>query len=174
MSDRRYSRIYHEAVDDPKFAEVWDDDARLALWVRLLVMADQAWPASAVLPRSVKRRSLDALVACGLVDLSSGDRFRIHGMDPERARRSDAAAHAAQSRWHTDGNADSNAPRNAETMPNRKENRKEDKRVVRGENGALPRAKHDDLHEQRKAALEKAYPDYGLSTVEAFERSKRS
>ncbi len=117
--DRKYSRVYHEAVDDPKFRDVWDDDARLALWVRLLVMADEAWPASATLPRSTRRAALAALVACKLVDLTSGDHYRIHGLDAERNARRNAAAYAAGLRWHRNGTA----ARNAETMPSREEKR---------------------------------------------------
>jgi len=124
--DRKYSRVYHEAIDDPKFRDVWNDDARLALWVRLLVMADAAWPASATLPRSTKSRPLAALVACGLVDLSNGDQFRIHGLNTERQWRSDNASHAAQSRWHADRIAESSANGNAEVMPRREEKRREE------------------------------------------------
>lgn len=131
--DRKYSRVYHEAVDDPKFRDVWHDDARLALWVRLLVIADASWPMSATLPRSVRPSALAALVACGLIDLTNGDHYRIHGLDAERQVRSDAGAHAAQSRWHTSRNAEGNAVRiadgnadgNAETMPSKAEHRRD-------------------------------------------------
>jgi hypothetical protein len=127
--DRKYSRVYHEAVDDPKFRDIWDNDARLALWLRLLVTADQAWPASATLPRSTRRSPLASLVECGLVDLVNGDRYRIHGLDPERQGRSDAAAYAAQSKWNAIRNAqriaDSIADGNAETMPRLEEKRRD-------------------------------------------------
>ena len=130
QSDRRYSRVYHEALDDPKFLDVWDDDARLSLWVRLLVAADMAWPASATLPRSTRRSALASLVECGLVDLVSGDRYRIHGLDPERNARSNAARIAADVRWHKNGNA--------EVMPNKRREGKD----IQGSNGTVksPRA----------------------------------
>lgn len=123
--DRKYSRVYHEAVDDPKFRDVWGNDACLALWVRLLVMADEAWPASAALPRSTKRRALDVLVNVRLVLLHpDGDHYRIRGLDAERARRSQLAAHAAQSRWDADSNADGIADSTAVSMPRRDETSK--------------------------------------------------
>lgn len=134
MSDnRKYSRLYHEAVDDRKFRDVWGDDACLALWVRLLVAADASWPSSAAFPRSVKKRALGVLVAARLVDVHpDGDHYRIHGLDAERSRRSDAASYAADVRWHTNGNADSNADRiadgtagrNADLMPSKDETSK--------------------------------------------------
>ncbi len=92
MSDRApYSRIYHSIVDDPKFTAIYDDDRRLATWLRLLIVAEQAHPASAYIPEGTHRGALAALVDCGLVDIGTGRRFRIHGLDAERTRRSDAA-----------------------------------------------------------------------------------
>ena len=40
----RYARVYHDLMDDPKFATVYENDHRFALWVRLLLAADAAWP----------------------------------------------------------------------------------------------------------------------------------
>lgn len=88
MSERApYSRVYWSIVDDPKFASVFDDDRRLATWLRLLIVADQAHPASAYVPLGTNRAALTALVNCGLVDLGTGNRYRIHGLDKERSRR---------------------------------------------------------------------------------------
>ena len=89
---RPYSRVYWEAIDDPKFVHIWDDDACLAWWLRLLVTADMAWPASATLP-GVPRKVIDVLSkpvegqAHPLVDLQGRGRFRIHGLDRERQSR---------------------------------------------------------------------------------------
>lgn len=92
MSDRApYSRIYHSIVDDPKFALIYDDDRRLATWLRLLIVAEQAHPASANIPHGTHRASVAALSEVGLIDLGTGSRYRIHGLDAERARRADAA-----------------------------------------------------------------------------------
>lgn len=139
MSDRKYSRVYHEAVDDAKFERVWTDDHALALWVRLLVKADQTWPSSADVPRSARRSSLALLVEVGLVDLLPSDRYRIHGLDGERTGRAQHAASAAQSRWDKASNADSipvgNAPSSAngtaQMMPKRVENRREETSTFR-------------------------------------------
>jgi hypothetical protein len=86
-----YSRIYHSIVDDAKFATVYDDDRRLATWLRLLIVAEQAHPASAYIPVGTSRAAVLALVDAGLIDLGTGSRYRIHGLDAERGRRSDAA-----------------------------------------------------------------------------------
>ena len=98
--NRPYSRVYWEAIDDTKFATVWDDDHALSAWLRLLVAADMAWPASATLYHGVRRTALKALVDAGLVDMQTGGRYRIHGLDKERQRRSDDARAAINTRWH--------------------------------------------------------------------------
>lgn len=97
---RPYSRVYWEAIDDPKFAKVWDHDGALACWLRLLVAADMAWPASASIPYGTRKASLDILIRAGLIDLVPGSRYRVHGLDPERQSRVDASAAANDIRWH--------------------------------------------------------------------------
>ena len=92
MSERAaYSRVYWSIIDDPKFEHVYDDDRALAAWLRLLLVADQAWPASAHLPGNIRRQAVALLVSSGLVDLQQGGRYRIHGLDAERTRRKEAA-----------------------------------------------------------------------------------
>lgn len=88
--DRKYSRVYHDAVEDPRFAGIWSSDPSLALWVRLLVVADATWPSPAPVPRSAKPRPLAALVESGLVELVAGDNYRIRGLDAERTKRAEA------------------------------------------------------------------------------------
>jgi len=100
MSERApYSRVYWTIVDDPKFAAIYDDDATLALWLRLLLQADATWPAAAPLPRSARSRPLGKLVDAGLVDRVGTDRYRIHGLEAERGRRQSAASASASQRW---------------------------------------------------------------------------
>jgi hypothetical protein len=82
-----YSRVYWEIADDPKFATVFDSDANLAAWLRLLLIADQAYPASGNLPTNCKRAAFRALEEAGLITLT-GSRFRISGLEAERQRRS--------------------------------------------------------------------------------------
>ena len=103
MAERPYSRVYHSIVDDAKFATVYDDDRRLATWLRLLIVAEQAYPASAYIPQGTNRSAIRALVDAGLVDLGTGSRFRIHGLASERDMRSESARNAAAVRWHSNG-----------------------------------------------------------------------
>lgn len=100
MSTAPYSRVYWTIPDDPKFVGVYDDDRALACWLRLLLVADQAWPSSAHLPRSARSGTVSKLEQCGLIDLLPGDRFRIHGLDAERQRRADHAQRASRARWN--------------------------------------------------------------------------
>ena len=120
-----FVRVYYSVMgDDEKFAQVFDNDARLACWLRLLLVADACYPAAAPMPQGVKRAALAHLVSVGLVDLMSGNRFRIHGLASERDRRSERAAASARKRWddatalrpHSDRNA-SGTGRNADPMP---------------------------------------------------------
>ena len=125
-----YSRVYWRAIDDTKFASVWDDDHALSAWLRLLVAADMAWPASATLYHGVRRAALKVLCEVGLVDMQAGGRYRIHGLDKERAARARAASAAASARWdddeppHPSGNADGMRPHpsgNPPRMPSQDE-----------------------------------------------------
>jgi hypothetical protein len=141
---RPYSRVYWEALDDPKFAHVWDDDHALAAWLRLLVAADMAWPASATLYHGVRRPAIRKLCDVGLVDMQTSGRYRIHGLDKEREARSEEARTAANIRHHgtadgfpphTDTDYARNAPAvrphpvgNAEGMPSQDEQSKDEKR----------------------------------------------
>jgi hypothetical protein len=114
--DKRYVRVYQRIVDDPKFVDVWPDDARLALWLRLLMAADQSWPQPATIPRSVKARPFKALVDCGLVDMVNRDQYRIHGMDTDRIARHEQAQAAVNTRWNARSNTASTAVSNTEAI----------------------------------------------------------
>jgi len=105
MKDRNpYSRVYWSILDDEKFAAAYDNDHHLAAWLRMLLAADQAYPASGQVPQSVSRASLRALCDAGLIDVT-GRRFRVHGLDAERARRTALGRKASNARW-SDGDAD--------------------------------------------------------------------
>ena len=86
-----YSRVYWAISDDPKFASVYDDNDHLATWLRLLMMADALWPASAQIPANARKASVKALADAELIDFVAGGRFRVHGLDAERGRRREAA-----------------------------------------------------------------------------------
>jgi hypothetical protein len=92
-------RVYYRIIDDPKFEGVYDNDANLACWLRLLLVADGTWPAPAPIPASVRRSAFRHLVDAGLVDLVPGGRYRIHGMDSERGERREKARAAANKRY---------------------------------------------------------------------------
>ena len=106
-----YSRVYWRIVDDDRFAAVYGNDHHLAAWLRLLLGADQAWPASASLPASVRRASVAALTNCGLIESRTSGMYRIHGLDAERSRRQSSAAAAASARWSDGASAPLLPPR---------------------------------------------------------------
>lgn len=117
MSNDRdpYSRHYWKLVDDQKFEEIFDDDHHYATWGRLLMIADQAWPASAHLPASARKSSVAKLAEVKLIEILPGGRFRMVGTQAEREKRSQQAKDAAAARWGiADGNAASNADSNAD------------------------------------------------------------
>ncbi len=86
-----YSRVYWSIMDDEKFDGIREDARLLGSWTLLLVVADMAHPAPAFLPPTVSRTSVARLVEAGLVDLLAGHRYRVHGLDAERGRRSESA-----------------------------------------------------------------------------------
>lgn len=130
MSDRPYSRHYWDLVDDEKFADVYPDDHHYACWSRLLMIADQAWPASAHLPSTARRASVAKLAEVGLIELLPGGRFRVHGLQKERERRADHARKASIARWNAPGSASGNAPSiagaSAREMPSKEEKSREE------------------------------------------------
>jgi hypothetical protein len=95
-----YARIYQCVVDDPKFEDIFDNDAHWACYTRLLMLAEQAWPQSAYIPASARRASVRLLAERTIIDLVGGGRFRIHGLDAERQRRSERSQKAADNRWN--------------------------------------------------------------------------
>ena len=111
-----YVRVYYRVIDDPKFADVFDDDARLACWLRLLLVADGTWPAPAPIPANVKRGPFQHLVKVGLIDIVAGGRYRIHGMDGERGGRKEKAVAAANKRWGSNAGASSGSTANADGL----------------------------------------------------------
>lgn len=85
-----YSRIYWSVMDDAKFDGIREDCRVFGAWSLMLVVADMAWPSPAFVPPTVSRASLARLVEAELVDVLPGYRYRIHGLDAERERRSEA------------------------------------------------------------------------------------
>lgn len=137
MSDDRYTRIYWRFADE--YPDVWNDDWALALWTRLVRLADMSWPAAATLPYGIRKAALSRLTADRdggpLVVMVTPATFRVRGMDKHRAKRSQSGKDAADARWRiadssasgsASGNANGTAERNAETMPSRAEHSKAD------------------------------------------------
>jgi hypothetical protein len=108
-----YSRVYWRVKDDERFEHAYSCDTCWAAYVRLLMDAEAAYPASATMPASLKRHARVQLVADGIVELRPHDCYVIHGLQAERERRSEAARSSAEARWygapamrtHSDGNA---------------------------------------------------------------------
>ena len=113
-----YVRVYHTIVDDPRFADVFHNPARLGTWLQLLLLADALYPASAPMPPYANRAAVRALVDCGLIELAEHGQYVVHGLAAERAKRSNIGRTGAAMRWHSDGNAE---PMHTRTEPNRTE-----------------------------------------------------
>jgi len=111
-----YSRVYWTVVDDPMFEGIFDTPV-LATWLRMLLMADAMYPASAPIGR--RNSDVRRLVAAGLVIEKPGNRYSMRGLDAERERRSRAGRNAAAMRWQSG--------RNADAMPRREEQSKDEK-----------------------------------------------
>lgn len=114
MADGPFSRVYHQLADE--YPEVYDSPD-LAGYIRLLVLADQAFPSAAHWAGVVSRAAVQRLSASGLVILDGG-RYRIRGLDKERAARSESARRNALARWgrmrpQSDGNATALRPQSS-------------------------------------------------------------
>lgn len=107
-----YSRLYHKFAAE--FPEVYADDAALAGWTRLLMVADASWPMRPPLPRSLRPRVYRMLVTAGLL-IPDGDAYTLRGLDAERSRRRESARKGAAQRWQSDRNANASA----DAMPRR-------------------------------------------------------
>lgn len=112
----RYSRVYWEIIDDPKFLSVYDDDRALATWLRLLIVADMAYPATPPVPVGTQRRALEVLESSGIIELVGSSRFRIVGLAAERDRRSAPGRAGAEARW-SGRSAEAMRPHSVGTAP---------------------------------------------------------
>ncbi len=85
----KHVRVYYSVIDDPRFASVYHDARNFGTWTQLLLVADAMWPAAAPVPAYVNKAALKGLVEAGLVEVFPHQHFRIHGLDAERANRSE-------------------------------------------------------------------------------------
>ena len=97
-ADAEYSRIYHTVIEDPKFAEVYDDDRRWAAYTRLLMAAESAYPSPVPLPRWLADDVLEHLVSVRIVELVRGSSYRVVGLKAEREGRSGGRAAGGKAR----------------------------------------------------------------------------
>jgi hypothetical protein len=106
MAERPYSRVYWSVMDDERFDTIRGDVRHLGSWTILLIVADMAYPAPALVPKGIPPASLRALAGCGLIEVMAGNRYRIHGLASEREMRAHSARNAAAKRWHSGRNAE--------------------------------------------------------------------
>lgn len=97
-----YSRLYHSLPGDPKFADIFDNDAALAAYVRMLLVADQSYPHAGQVPAGCRPAAVKLLVSKGIVTMVGKNRFFIVALVKEREARSEQGKRAAQSRWDAD------------------------------------------------------------------------
>jgi hypothetical protein len=143
-TDDRYVRVYMRITEDLKFSEIYGDDHHLATWLRLLLVADSAWPAAAPLPVGVRPSSVAALAKVGLIDLQEHRHYRVHGLDAERTKRSQSGRIAAVVRWQRCGrNANPMLERERDNRTSQKvlSNNREERRTVRADTSVVPVAK---------------------------------
>lgn len=100
-ADAEYSRIYHTVVDDPKFADVFDDDRRWAAYTRLLMAAESAYPSPAALPRWLADDVLEHLAGVRIIEVVRGSAYRIVGLKAEREGRLNGNAIGGKARAET-------------------------------------------------------------------------
>lgn len=112
MVPRPYVRVYYEDLERD-YPEIFDDDAAVAAWLRLLVIVDKMWPVRPELPASVRGRTLALLTKSKLVTLVPPRHYRIRGYEAERLDRQEKAQRAATKRWQSGSNARSNADAHA-------------------------------------------------------------
>lgn len=133
VSERRFARFYYPEFKRD-YPDIYADDRAFATWMRLLAGAEDAWPATPELPRSVKSAALRMLTDRGLVTVT-GDHYELRGFVTERSRREENARNAAAKRWHSDGNANASAP----AMPKRERRENEESSSTRATDEPIDR-----------------------------------
>jgi hypothetical protein len=155
-STRPYARVYYVDLE-ADYPTVWNDNDCLSTWLRMLTVAEAAWPALPEIPRSARMPFVQRIAATSLIELVGPYKYRIKGMDAERSARSNAASNAARTRY---GTADSTAVRTAPTMPNQTEPNQTKPSLVARENDG-PK----DKREERRKRLEGLSDDYKAGRI---------
>jgi hypothetical protein len=154
--------VYWSIVDDEKFAAIYDDDRHLATWLRLLLIADQAHPSSPAIPTGCRKASIAALVEAELIDLGTGNRYRVHGLDAERERRRIAATSRGPNGTPT---VTGRSPDGIQTRGLRRDETRRDE---------TSRARNGTLNAEISSEIGKHYGDYDVPTLAAIEARKRA
>lgn len=96
--DRDYVRIYYVDLERD-YPEVWFDPTCLSTFVRLLALADRAWPSSPLMPPAMRRADLALMESVGLLVRLSHHRYTLKGYADEREKRQAAARKGTDARW---------------------------------------------------------------------------
>lgn len=105
---RKFARFYYPEFQRD-YPDIYSDDAAFSAWMRLLVIAEQSWPAVPELPRSIRPKALRVLTAArerGPLVAVHGHSFAIKGFAAERSRRHDAALAGALAKHGATAGAD--------------------------------------------------------------------
>lgn len=94
--ERPYVRVYYEDLQRD-YPDVFFHRTAFGTYVRLLVLAAQAYPSDPVLPVE-SRRDLELLERRTLLERINGRQFRIKGYLPERTARAEHAKKGAEAR----------------------------------------------------------------------------
>lgn len=99
MAERPFARVYYVDLEKDYPAIFYSPD--VAVYVRLLAIAEAMWPKVPEVPRSEPTPAIARLVASGLVEQMPRARFAIKGLDVERTRRQARAREAAAMSWQS-------------------------------------------------------------------------
>jgi hypothetical protein len=114
MASGPYVKLYYSLLDE--YPGVWNSDPQLALFVRLLVIADKWFPQFAPIGR--RNGAYQSLLKAGLVlENEGGTGYTIRGLRADRERRTNAARNAAASRWGMPNRAEQNRTEQSGSHP---------------------------------------------------------
>lgn len=149
-----YSRVYWRVLDDPKFDGIRGNPRHLGSWLLMLLVADMAYPAPAFVPPTVAKASLTVLVTAGLVDQLADGMYRVHGLDAERKRRSDAASASASVRYANAVRPQSDRSPTAVLDETRREEKRLEETSTAGAGAQKPPARGGPMRTLGEIALE--------------------
>ena len=116
-----YVTIERTVVDDERLADIYPDNAAFGAYVKLLIAANAAWPASAELPSWCPAEVIAMLEKVAVVNVT-GDRFRVLEMDSKRIANRERASAAGKAsgesgRWKDNPSFVANIPTPQQPVP---------------------------------------------------------